>query len=166
MRQFHKTAIFAAMLSAAFVVNAQDATAPSAETPPAAAVAAPAAAASLPAGISAPPEGKGQIVFFRESRFVGGGVGFKVREGEIELGKLSNGTYFVHVADPGAHSYTVHSEAKDVLNMEIEAGETYYVSGGISMGVLVGRPNISPSDQASFEKLAGKIKPAKPLKKK
>lgn len=116
--------------------------------------------------IGAPPAGKGQIVFFREKKFVGGAIGYKVREGENELGKLSNGTYFVAVVEPGAHEYTVHSEAKDILNLEVEAGETYYVTGGVTMGVFAGRPNLSPSDQAAFEALAGKLKPAKPIKKK
>ncbi|SDQ59418.1 DUF2846 domain-containing protein [Pseudoxanthomonas sp. CF125] len=126
------------------------------------ATAAPAASGS----IGAPPAGKGQIVFFREKKFVGGGVSYKVREGENELGKLSNGTFFVSVVEPGAHEYTVHSEAKDILNLEVEAGETYYVTGGITMGVFAGRPNLSPSDQAAFDALAGKLKPAKPIKKK
>lgn len=126
------------------------------------ATAAPAANGS----IAAPPAGKGQIVFFRDKKFVGGGVSYKVREGENELGKLSNGTYFVSVAEPGAHEYTVHSEAKDILNLEVEAGETYYVTGGITMGVFAGRPNLSPSDQTAFNALAGKLKPAKPIKKK
>jgi hypothetical protein len=108
----------------------------------------------------------GQIVFFRESKFVGGAIGYKVREGDVELGKLSNGSFFVHAATPGAHAYTVHSEAKDVLNIEIEAGETYYVLGGVTMGVLAGRPNLSPSDQAAFTAIAAKLKPAKPLKPK
>lgn len=126
------------------------------------ATAAPAASGS----IGAPPAGKGQIVFFREKKFVGGAVSYKVREGENELGKLSNGTYFVSVVEPGAHEYTVHSEAKDILNLEVEAGETYYVTGGITMGVFAGRPNLSPSDQAAFDALAGKLKPAKPIKKK
>lgn len=123
-------------------------------------------ATAAPAAIAVPPAGKGQIVFFREKKFVGGAVSYKVREGENELGKLSNGTYFVYVAEPGAHEYTVHSEAKDILNLEVEAGETYYVTGGITMGVFAGRPNLSPSDQASFDALVGKIKPAKPIKKK
>lgn len=114
--------------------------------------------------IAPPPEGKGQIVFFREKKFTGAAVNYKVREGETELGKLSNGTYFVHVTEPGAHEYTVHSEAKDILNLEVEAGETYYVSGGITMGLLAGRPNLSPSDEAAFESLSSKLKPAKPLK--
>jgi hypothetical protein len=40
------------------------------------------------------------------------------------------------------------------------------VTGGITMGVFAGRPNLSPSDQAAFDALAGKLKPAKPIKKK
>lgn len=153
MRHFSKIALLSALLGAAFAVNAQDAAAPAAAP----------TAAALPAGIAPPPEGKGQIVFFRESKFVGGAIGFKVREGETELGKLRSGNYFVHVTDPGAHAYTVHSEAKDILNLEVEAGETYFVSGSISMGVFAGRPNLSPSDQAAFEKVAAKLKPSKPL---
>jgi hypothetical protein len=115
--------------------------------------------------VSAPPEGKGQIVFFREKKFAGAAVNYKVREGEEELGKLSSGSYFVHVAEPGAHEYTVHSEAKDILNLEVEAGETYYVIGGITMGFLAGRPNLSPSDQATFDGMSSKLKPAKPISK-
>lgn len=100
----------------------------------------------------------GTIVFFREKKFVGAAVSFKVREGDQELGKLSSGTYFIATIPPGPHAYTVHSEAKDVLNMEIEAGETYYVQGSISMGVLVGRPNLSPSDAATFNAVKDKLK--------
>lgn len=122
------------------------------------AAAAPAAANGL---IAAPPEGKGQIVFFREKKFAGAAVRYKVREGETELGKLSSGSYFVHVTEPGAHQYTVHSEAKDVLNLEVEAGETYYVLGSITMGILAGRPNLSPSDEAIFTGMSKDLKVAK-----
>lgn len=146
------------------------AAAPAEPQAPAAQEAAPAAEVSatdaLPSGIAAPPEGMGQIVFFRESKFVGGAISYKVREGESELGKLSNGSYFVHVATPGPHAYTVHSEAKDVLNLEVEAGETYYVVGSVSMGVFAGRPNLSPSNQGNYSAIAAKLKPAKPIKPK
>ncbi|MFD0740022.1 DUF2846 domain-containing protein [Lysobacter koreensis] len=108
--------------------------------------------------IGAAPEGKGQIVFFRPSKFTGAAIGFKVREGKTELGKLRNGKYFVAQVEPGAHEYTVHSEAKDVLNLEVEAGETYYVQGTITMGFMAGRPNLSPSDQATFDGMSDKLK--------
>lgn len=108
--------------------------------------------------IAPAPADKAQIVFFRPNKFVGGAVGFKVREGEQELGKLRSGNYFIHFAEPGTHHYTVHSEAKDVLTMEVEEGETYFVQGTITMGVLAGRPNLSPSDEATFNGMADKLK--------
>ena len=129
--------------------------APAKSEPAKAAAPAPAAATT---GISAPSGDFGNVVFFRESKFVGAMVGFKVREGEQELGKLANGTYFVTQVSPGAHAYTVHSEAKDVLNLEVERGQTYYVQGSISMGVMVGRPNLAPSDAATFASMKGKLK--------
>lgn len=124
-------------------------------TETAASEATPAAASGL---IGPAPEGKGQIVFFRPSKFAGGAIGFKVREGTTELGKLRSGKYFVAAIEPGLHEYVVHSEAKDVLTMEVEAGETYYVQGTITMGIMAGRPNLSPSDQATFDGMANKLK--------
>jgi hypothetical protein len=119
---------------------------------------APAAIEAAAGSVGAPPAGKGQIVFFRPSKFAGAAIGFKVREGDAELGKLRSGNYFVANVDPGTHVYTVHSEAKDVLTMEVEAGETYYVEGTISMGFMVGHPNLSPSDQATFNGMSAKLK--------
>jgi len=120
-----------------------------------------ATATAMPGAIGTPPEGKGQIVFFRPSKMVGAAVGFKVREGTNELGKLRNGKYFVAAVEPGTHQYVVHSEAKDVLTLEVEAGETYYVQGTITMGFMAGRPNLAPSDAATFNGMSSKLKLAK-----
>jgi len=153
-----------AALSIASIAHAQDANAPPAEqTPaPAAEAAAPAEpapaaepappaapAVALPAGISAPPEGKGQIVFFRPSRFVGSALTFTVREGEQDLGRLPNARYFVHVAEPGIHEYEIGRN--DTMRMEIEPGVTYYAMQSTQIGVVAGRAVLSPSDQAAFE---------------
>ena len=126
-----------------------------AAAPAIATVTAPAATTSK---VGAPEAGKALIVFFRPSKFTGAAIGFKVREGETELGKLRNGKYFVANVEPGTHEYTVHSEAKDILTLEVEAGETYYVQGTITMGFMAGRPNLSPSDEATFDGMAGKLK--------
>ena len=82
---------------------------------------------------------------------------------DAELGKLRNGKYFAVHVPPGKHDYTVHSESKDVLTIEAEAGETYYVSGSIGMGIMVGRPNLSPADQAAFEAAKPKMKEVAPM---
>ena len=145
----------ATVLCIAPVAHAQDA---AAQTPSAAQAETPAAVPAASGLIPAPAAGKGQVVFFREKKFVGAAMSYKVREGEAELGKLSNGSYLVLEVEPGTHQYHMQGETKDVLTLEVEAGETYYVQGGISMGVLAGRPNLSPSDQAAFEAMAPKLK--------
>jgi len=131
--------------------------APQAEASASAQVA-PAAANSL---VGAPPAGKGQVVFFRQSKMMGAAMGLKIREGETDVVKLGNGKYFVAVVEPGTHVFTTGGEAKDALTLEVEAGETYYVSGAIGMGIVAGRSNLAPSDEATFADLSKKLKPAK-----
>lgn len=101
---------------------------------------------------------QGSVVFFRESAFVGGGLSFIVREGKKEIGKLSSGTYFTAHLPAGAHTFEVHSEAKDTLSLEVEAGETYYVQGSVTFGVLIARPGLAPSNAAVFEAMRPKLK--------
>ena len=148
--------------------NSAAASEPAQEAAPATPAPAAAAAAGgldpkVAAVVGTPPEGKAHVVFFRPSKFVGAAVGFKVRENGVELGKLRNGNYFVLAVEPGEHTYVVHSETKDVTPIEAEAGETYFLSGSLSMGVMSGRPNLSPSDAAAFAAALPKLKPSKPL---
>lgn len=104
-----------------------------------------------PIALPTPPPGKGQIVFFRP-----GGMGFalgcSVNERGQKVSSLGAGKYFIMVADPGKHEFSVKSEAEDVLAVEVEPDETQYVSCIIKMGVLVGRPDIRPMTQEEFLK--------------
>jgi hypothetical protein len=117
-----------------------------------------AAEKATPVEIAAPPAGKGQIVFYRP-----GGMGFalgcQVNENDVRVSALGAGKYFTHVAEPGKHSFMVSSEAKDVLNVEVEPDETQYVRCKIKMGIMVGRPNLEPSTKADFDKVSHKLKP-------
>lgn len=137
--------------------------APTEAAPAAAAPAASSFSPAVQAAIGSPAPGKGLVVFFRPSKFVGAAVGFKVRENEVELGKLRNANYFTLDVEPGAHAYVVHSEAKDVTTIEVEAGETYFLTAAVTMGVMAGRPNLAPSDAAAFEAALPKLKKSKPL---
>lgn len=165
MRSMLARGLFCSMLMLPVLAVAQEA----AEAPDAVAtdvavadvVEIPVAAAAANGLIGTAPEGLGQIVFFRPAKMAGGAIGFKVREGDVELGKLRSGKYFVANVEPGVHEYVVHSEAKDILTMEVEAGETYYVQGTLTMGILAGRPNLSPSDEATFNGMSKKLKLAK-----
>ena len=132
---------------------AQAPPAPAAQAAPAAAPAdAKAAPVAAPTGrIAAPPTGKGQVVFFRPSKYAGWALSFSIHEGDTGVGKLGNGSYFVLVADPGPHTYSIQGEATDTLNLEVEAGETQYVQQTIGIGIVMGRPHLTPSDQATFD---------------
>ena len=126
-------------------------------------LAASALAQESPAPAAAPESATGTVVFFRPSKFVGAAIGFKVRENGAELGKLRNGKYFILKVAPGTHQYDVHGETRDVLNLEVEAGQTYYVQGVLGVGIVAARPNLTPSDASTFEGMKAKLKEVAPL---
>ena len=72
------------------------------------------------AAAGTPPDGKALVVFFRPGKFVGAAIGFKVREGEKELGKLRNSKYFVATVEPGAHVYAVFAMPDGMLAMFVQ----------------------------------------------
>ena len=114
-RRLTKVAL-AAVLIAPFAAISQDNAAAPAEAP----AAAPAADAA--AG------GTGTVVFFREKKMMGMAISFKVRENGVELCKLGSGSFCTVTVPVGKHEFVTQTEAKDVLNLEVDSGETYYVS--------------------------------------
>jgi hypothetical protein len=116
---------------------------------PANAADAPAAPVALPK----PPAGKGQIVFFRPGA-MGFAVGCSVNENGQKISSLGSGKYFVIVTTPGRHEFTVKSEAKDTLALEVESDETQFASCKIKMGIMVGRPDLRPATEEEFRKNA------------
>jgi hypothetical protein len=146
-----------AKLSAAITLR------PLGRAPRAAPGAAPEAAGPEAIEISPPPPGEGQVVFFRGKSILGTGQWFNVREDEKPLGRLNNGAYFVTPAAPGLHTYTATTEPefKDRLTLKIDAGETYFVEGVLTKGVVIGVADLTPSDHAAFDAAKG-LKPADP----
>src|SRR6187402_2396702 len=89
-----------------------------------------AAATDLP-GIDA---GKGQVVVFRSGTLVGGAISCALHENGQKLTSLHPGHYAVITAEPGKHSYSVQSEAKDTLDLDVQAGQRSFVQCSIGMG--------------------------------
>jgi hypothetical protein len=111
-----------------------------------------------------PPRGMGQVVFFRAKSVAGFGQWFNVRENGQALGKLTNGAYFVVVLPPGRHSFSASSEPefKDHLTLKVDPGETYYVQGLMTHGVVIGVADLTPSDKARFDAASGALQAATP----
>ena len=97
-----------------------------------------------------PPPGHGQVVFFRKGVMMGAAIGCTVHENGKKISSLRGGRYFVMVAKPGKHAFSVKSEATDVLTLEVEPDETQFASCRIKMGMMVGRPDIAPATEAEF----------------
>jgi len=108
--------------------------------------------------IGQPPAGSGQVVFFRPGSLMGMALGCTVHEGEAEIARLGSGKYYVVTATPGKHAYSTRGEAKDELRLEVEPGETYFVKCKIGAGIMAGRANLSPADEAEFSKKAQGLK--------
>jgi hypothetical protein len=125
---------------------------------------APPEAVQGPIAIPPPPPGRGQVVFFRAKSLLGTGQWFNVREDGKALGKLVNGAYFVDVTEPGMHTYTakIEPEFNDKLKLQIDPGETYFVEGVLTKGVIIGAADLVPSQAAAFDKAAKDLKPAPP----
>lgn len=136
-----------------------------ATTPPAPAAAPPEEAVMTPEDVQegkirGVPSGKSLIVFFRPSG-PGMALGFTIHEGEANISKIGNGSYQLFLADPGAHTYQVKSEATDTLRLELEPGEIYYVEEYIATGVLVGRPRLLLSDKETFDRISARMRVSK-----
>lgn len=120
-------------------------------------------AAAVPVVIAAPAAGASQVVFYRPSA-MGMAISCNIREDGKMLGTTNNGRYFVLATTPGPHKYTAHGETTDVLNVETEADATTYVRCKIMMGVMSGRPNLSPSSKEEYEGRSSGLKPSDPEK--
>lgn len=108
--------------------------------------------------IAAPKAGTGQVVFFRPGSMFGVALGCTVHEGAPQIARLGAGKYYVIPATPGKHEYSTQGEATDRLTLDVEEGETYFVRCNIGMGVMSGRANLSPADEATFAKKSQGLK--------
>lgn len=121
--------------------------------------------AKVAAQVAAPPAGMGQIVFYRSS-MMGALISCRVHEAGAVVNKLPPGRYFVHQTTPGVHEFTVKSETKDVLRINVEEGETTYARCAIGMGIGVGRPNLSTQSREDFDKRGKGLKLQPPFEAK
>lgn len=96
------------------------------------------------------PKGKGLVVFYRSVSIFGAAISCAVSENDKKISSMGVGRYFVYAAEPGKHSFSVSSEAKDKVTLELEADEVQYVGCRIKMGIMSGRPDLFPAKEADF----------------
>jgi len=109
-----------------------------------------------------PDPGKGLVIVFRERRFVGGGVSFKLFYDDKSFPKLKNGSFVYVYLAPG--DYQIHSDFKkrrDARLLEVEAGETYFFEATLVTGMWKSSVDLLPTDAETAQaRMATLRKPA------
>ena len=99
----------------------------------------------------------GLIYFFREWAFGGGAISYFVQEDNVNIGLLKAGSYFAHKTTPGKHTYSSETESKSSVLIDVQAGQTYYVEGGIGVGYWAGVPKLDEVTKPVFDKVKSKL---------
>ncbi len=99
------------------------------------------------------PEGKALVYVYRPKSFVGSAISYTVHAGDAPVVKLVNGGYRTYVAEPGETEFWAKTEARTSVTERLEAGKTYYLRGGVGVGLVAGRPKLSfvPAEQGQTE---------------
>jgi hypothetical protein len=103
-------------------------------------------------------EGKGLVVFYRESSFKGGAIRFNLNQGQEPIGSLPSGTTLYRYVEPGQHTFWSQVISKDSITIDVVAGETYYIKGVTQMGLLAGRPKLVLATESKAKSAIAKIK--------
>lgn len=100
----------------------------------------------------------GLIYFFREWAFGGSAISYFVQEDTVNIGLLKAGSYFAHKTTPGKHTYSSEIESKSSVMIDVQAGQTYYVEGGIGVGLWAGGgPMLDEVTKPVFDKVKSKL---------
>ncbi len=116
-----------------------------------------------PVHIDDPPAGCASIVFYRKWAYPGGANSYAVRDGQTILGMLGPGTYFVAIVEPGLHTYSMRAERRNDMQIEVEAGEVYYVRFELETGWILYQPTLTPSEQRLFDEVSSRLRLAEPV---
>lgn len=83
--------------------------------------------------------GEGRVYFFRPPSMIGVAVHPSIKlNGEV-VGDSRPGGFFYVDRPAGRYVASVSTETEKTLSFTLEAGETKYVRGSVSMGLFVGR---------------------------
>lgn len=83
------------------------------------------------------------VYFYRPGKFTGSAVNYYINDNVVPVGALKSGSFFYYLANPGNHVFWSETEEKSSVHISAIAGETYYVEGGVRMGMWIGVPSLT-----------------------
>ena len=102
--------------------------------------------------IPQPQEGQAQIVMYRPSAAIGGGLRFPMTVNGMSVGDMPSGTVLTQSVSPGDHVVSTNAPSVDGTSsvpVSVAAGETAFVKGEAVLGWPTYRPRlvVVPSSQ-------------------
>ena len=123
-----------------------------------------------PFKVSAPPEGRAIVYFYRPARQYGWVISPKVLDNDLYVFNLANGKYIEYVVNPGKHEFRTDTPHIDEpLTFKIEQGETHFLRldlikpGGWKSTYMFSRPDpkqVLQEIQNCDEQKSRKLKPS------
>lgn len=104
------------------------------------------------------------VVFFRKSTFLGGGFQVSISNNGTSIGKLSNGSFFIHILPVGKQTFSTDKAFTSYgfsQNFEFNPGQIYYIQ--LLVGMEEGLEHVSQAEgREGIKKLknTGNINPA------
>lgn len=83
------------------------------------------------------------VFFYRPSKFAGSAVNYYINDNLVPIGALKSGSFFYYLAEPGDHVFWSETEEKSSVQISTIAGQSYYIEGGVRMGVWIGIPSLT-----------------------
>ena len=71
------------------------------------------------------------VYFYRIHSSPGAAVGVDLKDNDLDIGTLQDGTYFVYHANPGQHRLAATTETTATQNFKLQAGGTYYIKAAV-----------------------------------
>jgi len=94
-----------------------------------------------------PPEGKGSVYLYRTGRAVGAAGQLSVKVNSIDAGGTGPGTFFKWDLKPGTYTfYSATGESSAIIQLDVKAGNVYYLRQDARMGLNVARVTMKKVD--------------------
>jgi Protein of unknown function (DUF2846) len=82
------------------------------------------------------------VYFYRSASLKGAAINYNIYDDTVLIGKMPPGQVLMYYAKPGERQFIAKMESQSTALMTVEAGKSYFVECGVSVGVVVGNPTM------------------------
>ena len=83
------------------------------------------------------------VYFYRTHNSKGAAVGVDIKDNDIDIGTLQDGTYFVYHANSGQHVLVAITDTTSTQSFKLQAGATYYIKATVLPSQHLFQPSLN-----------------------